>query len=208
MVIFLRTGEEFLRGGQDVADVDGLRDLLDVLMHAVAGADERDAFASGVEPGFEVGFLVADHERVREVDAEVFRGAEEEARLRLAAVAVDRIFRDNALLVVKTVVGGVDLHALFSEEFVHAGFDGAQIGFGEIAAGDAGLVGDHYHEASGVVHGADGVGREGAKAHLGRVMDVVGLLDDDAVAVKKTSLSHDGKSAVIWEKRNRFLNSS
>ena len=55
---------------------------------------------------------------------------------------------------------------------------------------DAGLVGDDDHEASGVVHGADGLRGERAQADLGGIVDVVGFFDDDAVAVEKTCLTH------------------
>ena len=102
---------------------------------AVAGADENTLFHAGIPAAFQVNQLVADHETFREVQIKFIPRVEQKLRRRLAAAArlVGRFGRDVNFLEAHAVA-----RELAGKMLVHA----FRVGQREIAAPDAGLVGD------------------------------------------------------------------
>src|SRR5690606_14492810 len=66
---------------------------------------------TGASRRFDVGSLVADPERPREVDVESLAGLSNQTRLRLAAVAVDAVRLEIGSRMMRTVQPGIDARA-------------------------------------------------------------------------------------------------
>ena len=62
---------------------------------------------------------------------------------------------------------------------------GLNEGFGEIAAGNAGLIGDDDDGEIALVEAANGSGGEGKEAKAGDVVEIADFIGDGAVAVEE-----------------------
>src|SRR5215207_5446989 len=119
--------------------------LVFVLAAAVAGQDEGGADAR-VARQLRVAVAVADHPAPREVDAQLFGRAADEAGPGLAAVAVEAVRRLADRRVMRAVVDGVEPRAALLQFGGEDAVDAADHLLREIAARHAGLVGDEDGE--------------------------------------------------------------
>src|SRR5690242_12541900 len=90
-------------GGEMVDDHVGRDPWLQRFGVAVAGAHQHARRADRAREA-DVHPFVADHERARRIETERACGAVDEAGPRLAAIAVERVLRDAALGVMRTIV--------------------------------------------------------------------------------------------------------
>jgi hypothetical protein len=140
----------------------------------------------------EVPEAVADDEGRREVDAEVARGAVEEAGARLAAVAFLPVGSVAHRRVMRAEVHSVEARAarfhLLRDPAVHL----VDEGFRKVAAGHAGLVGDEDGQERAAVDEANRFHREGEQAEAGEVVDVADLFGERAVAIDEDRAAQRG----------------
>ena len=148
--------------------------------------------------GLDVALVVADQERCREVDVPVLRGAQDQARLRLAA-------RAAVFVAVRADVERVDVRADLAQPALRVRVDRVDVGRGHQAARDAALVGDHEHEPALVVEPPHALARAREPLELGHRLDVVvgGRAPvQHAVAVEESGASRRIRSRV--SRRRRF----
>jgi hypothetical protein len=148
----------------------------------VAGQHEHARRADRV-PGGDVGELVADHHRGGQVEAELGRRPVQQARPRLAAVAVGAIRRLTLARMVHAHVHAVEPRPGRAELVLHPRVGGVQGLLREVAARDAGLVGDHHRRHAGLVQATHRLRGARQEADPGRVVDVPHLLGEAAVPV-------------------------
>src|SRR5439155_23411452 len=116
-------------------------------------------------------------------DAEFVAGVEEELRRGLASAALllRRFGRDVNFLNAHAV-----LCELFDQPVVHA----FHVGHCEIAAADAGLIGNDEQLEAGVLQSFQRLRRAGKKDNLIRVAEIILVLDEGPVAIQENSATH------------------
>ena len=144
---------------------------------ARAGKDERGA-GTGVDAGLDVGGAVAHHDAFGKVEFVVAGGSEDVFRFGFPAVAVVFGMMRTNIIMFDVDAGGVEV-------LVEEGVDFLDGFASEIAATDAGLVGDDEEEVAGGVEALEGGDGGGDEEDAVNVADVVGVLHEDAVAVEE-----------------------
>jgi hypothetical protein len=168
-------------GGGEIIDEDGaLEKVWSVLfdLGAVTGADEEGSLEAGVPAAFEVDEFIADEIACGEVELELVAGVEEELRGWFAAVA--------------GLVGGfgcdvnaVKRYEMRGEQRGEAIVDAMDVGEGEEATADAGLVGHDEEAESGVEQALERGEDAGEQGDEVWVAEVMAFLDDGSVAVEE-----------------------
>src|SRR3990170_4362126 len=133
--------------------------------------------------GDDVDDLVAHDPRAREIQPEVGRGAPQEARLGLPAVADDAVRRRPLGGVMDADVEAVQVGAL-GLQLAHEGFvHGLEDLLAEVAARHAALVRHHHGPEPRTVEAADGFSAPRKEAKAPGVIDVPHFLGQGSVAV-------------------------
>ncbi len=175
-----------MAGAGEIVDDDGVAEFGGLFAFgdgSVAGPDQETRGASGVPAGLQVDELVADDIAAGEVDAVVGGGVVEEGGGGFATAAgLIGCFGGDIEAVEGDILGG--------EFGFDVAMDAVNIGEGEVAATDAGLVGDDEEEEAGVLEGTEGGGGAGDEFDFLRGVKVMTFCDEGAVAVEE-----DG-----WEK--------
>ena len=136
---------------------------------------------------------VADHPGEVEVKVEIGGGLEEHAGLGFTPVVVGAEFGDGGFGMVGAIVGRIYICTGFflelAADFIVDGFD---VGFGEHAAGDAGLVGDDDEAVAERTESGECGGGTGEEADFCRVTEVPIVVDEGVVAIEEyRTLGHE-----------------
>ena len=131
-----------------------------------------------VEGEFHVAVAIADHERTLQVDAKFPRGAMQHAGARLAAIA-------GARFIVRTIINRIEVRAGLGQFPFHPLVDIVQQRLRKIAAGHAGLIGDHDHGDTRLIETADGLGRKRKHTKSVEMIQVADFFGDCAVAIEE-----------------------
>src|SRR3990172_8720039 len=152
------------------------------LAEAVA-RQHQDRPRSRAPAGDDVDDLIAHDPRAREIQPEVGRGAPQEARLGLPAVADGAVRRRPLGGVMEADVEAVQVGGL-GLELAHEGFvHGLEDLLAEVAARHAALVRHHHGPEPRTVEAADGFSAPGEETKAPGVIDVPHFLGQGPVAV-------------------------
>mmetsp|Transcript_70452 Transcript_70452/g.166029 ORF Transcript_70452/g.166029 Transcript_70452/m.166029 type:complete len:365 (+) Transcript_70452:1681-2775(+) len=156
---------------------------------AVLGDADAAAHA-GLLAGFNIGGLVAEHQRAAQVDAQRLGAAQDHAGRGLAAVAVDGVARHAAVGQVRAVLDGGQRDALCGQVLAQRVVQRLDGGLVVVAARDAGLVGHDDQRVAGGLQPAQRVDGAGDVGEVGPAVDIAVVDVDDAVAVEEGGGAH------------------
>ena len=149
----------------------------------VVGVIDQHGGAAGGVTAIDVAPAVAHHEALREVNAQLLRGALQHPGLRLATIAIGRAF---ARMI-------TNLHAIQGQLTAHVRVERFDEGLRNRAAPDIGLIGGDDEEESGVLQLSTSLSHSGKNLELRETGRWVWLVVankraiDDAVAVEENS---------------------
>src|SRR6267378_4253921 len=173
-------GERPLDGVEEIlGDMVGLdRPLLTPIFPfaaAVAGEHEHGCGAGRLSR-FDVRWLVADHDRPGQVQAQLRRRAKQETRLGLSALARLPVRRLTGCRMMGAHVERVEPRPYGVQLAFELGVDGDERLVGEIASCDAGLVGRHHRGDSCGIEPRNRLWRPRQEVYPAGVVDIPPLL--------------------------------
>ena len=172
------------------------RQIADGLPHAGLShhlGDERVEIAAGEQEagqpdraaGLDVALAVADDKAAGVAHRPMLHQVMDHAGRRFAPVMILEIARDRSVRMMRAISDVVDDSALRGKLGAHPVMQRVELGFGEKAARDAGLVGEEENEIAGVVEPSDRLRRIRHPADAFPRAHVAVVMVDDAVAVEK-----------------------
>ena len=151
----------------------------------MAGQHQDRGGAAGGPGGRDVAPGIADQGAQAKLEFELPRGAQQHARLRLAAIAVHGVITGARGAMVRAVIQPVEPRAFGRQHAAKRRMDFPEPVLVQQAARHAGLVGDQDDRHPALVHPPDRRRRPGQQPQIFDAPQIFDLLDHHAVAVEE-----------------------
>jgi hypothetical protein len=152
----------------------------------IARSDENPQTNPRRRTGFDVAHFIAQNRAASEVEPQVRRGLQEHPRLGFAPRMIATVFADAVQRVIRAVIDTPDRRAFCFKAIAHPSRQVRVAVFVEIAAADAGLVGDDNNRPPQLIGPETSqFENSGNELALVRPMDVTAVHIDDAITVEK-----------------------
>ena len=146
---------------------------------AIAGA-HQDGLGAHATGKFHIAVAIADHEGAAQIESVFPRGALQQTRFGLSAVA-------GVLTLVWAIVHRIEACAGGGKFLCHPIVHGLNQGFGKVSASNTRLIGDDDDWQVALIEGTNGRSRKWKDAKAAEMVEVADFIGDGAVAIEEDS---------------------
>ena len=93
----------------------------------MSGTQHGNSTASGIDPRLYIRHTVADHNTLRNIDIQLFRGTQDHTGCRFPAIASHGIFRNNTFRMMITILNTIEFFPEFCKEFIQSFLDSKKL---------------------------------------------------------------------------------